>query len=166
MKFETLDQFMKAVFINKAKWLREADVKDLATVMAKHPDFAEAVMKAVGQKGRDALKEAELLDYETSLRNLTQIEFEAYKYDNSKKFTLTITCYGKYLSGIENATTEEIVYFVENYHEPLPDLEIKEALLELQVGGIMHDREYHTNNSKLLTMSPKYHREIKVIRLS
>ena len=156
---------MRAVFINKAKWLREADVKDLATVMVKHPDFAEAVMKIVSQEGRDALKEAELLDYETSLRRLTQIEFEAYKYDNSKKFTLTITCYGEHLSGIENATTEEVVYFVENYHEPLPDLKIKEALSELQVGGIMHEDRWHINKGKLLTMIPEYHREIKVIRL-
>jgi len=166
MRFETLEQFMKAVFINKVKWLREADVKDLATVMAKRPDFSDAVMKIVSQEGRAALKESELLDYETSLKKLTQIEFEAYKYDNSKKFTLAITCYGKPLSVIENATTEEIVYYIENYHEPLPDLEIKEALSELQVGGIIDDRTWHTNNSKLLTMAPEYHREIKVTRLN
>jgi len=166
MKFETLEQFMKAVFINKAKWVREADVKDLATVMAKHPDFAEAVMKTVSQEGRDALKEAELLDYETSLKKLTQIEFEPYKYDNSKKFTLNITCYGKPLSCIENANTEEVIYFIENYHEPLPDLKIREALSELQVGGVMYEDRWHTNKGKLLTMVPEYHREIKVIRLT
>jgi len=81
MKFENLEQFINASMINKSKWLREAEVEDLATVMAKNSDFSKAVMETVGEEGRKALNESELLDYEKSLLKLTQIEFEASKHE-------------------------------------------------------------------------------------
>jgi len=83
----------------------------------------------------------------------------------SKKFTLEITCYGKYLSGIENADENGIRSFVENYKEPLPDDIIEKALTKLQIGETMYENWWHINNSKLLTMIPKYHREIKLTRV-
>ena len=75
VKIDNLDQFLHASLINKAKWLREAEAEDLATVMAKHPEFSRTVMETVGQEGRDTLNKAKLLDYETSLSRLLQIEF-------------------------------------------------------------------------------------------
>jgi hypothetical protein len=73
MKFEKLEQFIEASFINKAKWLREAEVEDLATVMPKHPEFAIAVRETIGQEGIQALDDAKLLDYEGSLKRLTRL---------------------------------------------------------------------------------------------
>ena len=75
MKFDNLDQFLNASVINKMKWLREAEAEDLATIMAKHSDFSKTVMETIGQEGRDTLNKAKLLDYETSLSKLLQIEF-------------------------------------------------------------------------------------------
>jgi hypothetical protein len=79
MKFENLEQFINASLINKAKWLREADAKDLATVMAKNSDFSVAVMETVGQEGRKTLNEAEIQNYETSLLKLMQIDFKEFQ---------------------------------------------------------------------------------------
>jgi len=81
MKFENLEQFINASMINKAKWLREAEVDDLATVMAKHQDFSKVVMETVGEEGRKALNEAKLFDYDKSLLKLIEIEFEASKHE-------------------------------------------------------------------------------------
>jgi hypothetical protein len=83
-----------------------------------------------------------------------------------KKFTLIISCYKKYLSGIENVDEEEIKAFIENYHEPLPKNSIKKALSELQIGENMYNDWWHINEGKLLAMIPEYHREIKLIRLN
>jgi len=86
--------------------------------------------------------------------------------ENPKKFTLIVTCYTEPLSTIENINEQEMLAYIENYHESLPKNEIKEALLNLKIGEVMDDRDWHINNSKLLGMSPKYHREIKLIRIS
>jgi hypothetical protein len=75
MKFENLKQFIEANTINRMKWLREAEANDLATVMAKNHEFSKILMETVGQEGRDTLKKAKLLEYETSLLRLLQIEF-------------------------------------------------------------------------------------------
>jgi len=83
-----------------------------------------------------------------------------------KKFTLKITCYGKLLSIIENVTSGEICNFIENHNEPLPENSIKEALSKLQINETMEDNSWHINEGKLLGMIPKYHREIKLTRLS
>jgi len=83
----------------------------------------------------------------------------------SKKFTLIITCYGKYLSSIENVDENNIRLFIKNYKEPLPEKIIEKALGKLQI----NETEYvnwNINKGKLLAMIPKYHREIKLIRLS
>ena len=90
MKFSTLEEFINASMINKAKWLREAKVKDLATVMAKHPEFSVAVKKTIGQKGLKALDKAKLVDYETSLSKLMQIEFEPIKMDGESNYSFDI----------------------------------------------------------------------------
>jgi hypothetical protein len=37
----------------------------------------------------------------------------------AKKFTLTVKCYGKYLTSIENVDTQDVISFAENYKEPL-----------------------------------------------
>jgi len=82
-----------------------------------------------------------------------------------KKFTLEITCYGKYLAGIENVNENDIRTFVENYNEPLPKDIILKGLSELQAGENIFENRWHINKGKLLTMVPEYHREIKLIRL-
>ena len=87
------------------------------------------------------------------------------KNDDSKKFTFKITSYGKLLSITENATVEELHFFLENYNESLPKNSINEALSGLQIGETM-EMNWHINNSKLLTFLPKYNRDIKLIRLS
>jgi hypothetical protein len=77
VKFEKLEQFItESLFLNKAIWLREAEVEDLATVMPKHPEFAKAVMETIGHKGRKAINEAKIGNYDESFARLTQIEFE------------------------------------------------------------------------------------------
>jgi len=86
--------------------------------------------------------------------------------DNFKKFTLIVTCYTEPLSIIENISEQDMYTYIKNYPEPLPKNIIEKALSELQIGEIMYEDRWHTNNSKLLTMIPKYHREIKLIRLA
>lgn len=51
-----------------------------------------------------------------------------------KRFTLEITCYGKYLAGIENADENEIRSFIENHNEPLPESLIYKRLSEFKNG--------------------------------
>ena len=75
MKFNTLNQFNKASLINRMKWLREAKINDVATVMKENPEFAEKVLKTIGKKGKNSLDKAKLLDYKTSLKKLLTIEF-------------------------------------------------------------------------------------------
>ena len=81
MQFENLEQFINEPFVNRAKWLREAEVNDLATVMPKHPEFADAVRKTVSCEGRRALDSARILNYEESLTRLTKIEFKPANYE-------------------------------------------------------------------------------------
>ena len=75
MKFKTLDQFINASLLHKMKWLKEAEAEDLATVMARHPEFSRTVMETIGQEGRNTLNKAKLLNYETSLERLLEIEY-------------------------------------------------------------------------------------------
>jgi hypothetical protein len=82
----------------------------------------------------------------------------------AKKFTLTVKCYGKYLSSIENGDTQDVISFAENYKEPFPTNTIRTALLELKSGETEYI-DWHTNNSKLLGMIPEYHRDIFLKRL-
>ena len=85
MRFETLEQFISESFVNRAKWLREAEVDDLAAVMCKHPEFADAVRKTVSYEGRQSLDNAQILNYEKSFLRLTAIEFTPAYYE-SKEF--------------------------------------------------------------------------------
>ena len=49
MKFDSLKQFTEASMINRAKWLREASTKDVATVMEHDEIFRFAIFKSVGK---------------------------------------------------------------------------------------------------------------------
>jgi len=84
----------------------------------------------------------------------------------AKKFTLQISCYGKYLSGVENADENGIRSFIENHNEPLPEDDIIKALTELKTGEELKDYNWQINKEKLLGMIPENHREIKLKRLS
>jgi hypothetical protein len=83
--------------------------------------------------------------------------------ENTKRFT--VTCYGKFLYGIENASEEKLYAFFEHPHEHnLPDHWIKDSLDKLEVGQTK-SFDWHTNKGKLLTMIPEYHREANIKRL-
>jgi hypothetical protein len=81
MKFEKLERFIAEPFINRAKWLKEAEVEDLATVMLRHPEFAIAVRETVGQEGLKALNESKISNYDEAFARLTQIEFKPADFE-------------------------------------------------------------------------------------
>jgi hypothetical protein len=76
MKFNNLEEFVKAEYTSKAIWLRLAKEKDVAIVMAQEPEFAAAVNETVSEKGRKALAKTRKGDYNKSLQRLLSIEFE------------------------------------------------------------------------------------------
>jgi hypothetical protein len=85
---------------------------------------------------------------------------------NDKRFTFPVTCYGKYLYGINNSSIEEVLSFIETHNEHnLPDDWLKDTMSRLKVGEI-EQIDWHTNTGKLLTMIPEYHREANLTRLS
>jgi hypothetical protein len=79
MKFDNLKQFTEASMINRAKWLREAFTKDVATVMEHDEDFRFAVFKSVGKQGIISLAKSKTGNYEEALARLLSIEFKPHK---------------------------------------------------------------------------------------
>jgi len=79
MKFDNLKQFAEAGLLYRAKWLREASTKDVATVMGHDEDFAVAVFKSVGKQGIISLAKSKTGNFEEALARLLSIEFEPHK---------------------------------------------------------------------------------------
>lgn len=79
MKFDSLKQFTEASLINRAKWLREASTKDVATAMGHDDDFRVSVFKSVGKKGIISLAKSKTGNYEEALARLLSIEFVPHK---------------------------------------------------------------------------------------
>jgi hypothetical protein len=78
MKFKTFTEFARASFIKRACWLREANEKDVATVMDKYSTFHESVMKTVGKAGKKALEKAKRVDFNEAKRRLLDLEFDPF----------------------------------------------------------------------------------------
>lgn len=72
---------MEASFVNRAKWLREASTKDIATVMEHDEDFGVAVIKTIGKNGKGIkhLAKSPTGNFEEALARLLSIEFEPHK---------------------------------------------------------------------------------------
>jgi len=78
MKFESLEQFNEANLANRMKWLREADIKDVATAMEFNRKFRIKVFDSVGKEGIIDLMQSPIGNYEESSTRLLSIEFEPY----------------------------------------------------------------------------------------
>jgi hypothetical protein len=88
MKFDNLKQFAEASLINCAKWLREASLEDVATVMGFDEEFAVAVFKSVGKQGIIDLVQSTTGNFEEALARLLSIEFEPHKQQPVDDFSV------------------------------------------------------------------------------
>jgi len=116
MKFDNLQQFTEASMINRAKWLREASTKDVATAMEHDEDFRFAVFKTIGKKGIISLVKSKTGNFEEALARLLSIEFEPHKWQPADLIQLY----------------KDFILFTANVLKVLYDDTIKSLLVDLE----------------------------------
>jgi hypothetical protein len=86
--------------------------------------------------------------------------------ENDKRFTFTVTCYRKFLYGIENVSKEELLDYLKSLNEPKrPGVSwFEEGFSTLKNGETMQ-LPFQTNEGKLFGMLPEYHREANLKRV-